>query len=161
MYDILELSKKLLPELKDIAKELNIKKAESLKKQDLIYKILDQQAIETTETKPVIKPEKEKTRSPLDMSKDDFESARRRGKRPRTLKPVVNRPVESVISVSPDDLKKPDTRPSDWQDHSKKSEKDEEKSDLTKTEEPVREDRKPSKWTNDRRSDDWREKGRI
>jgi len=48
MYDILELSKKLLPELKEIAKELNIKKIESLKKQDLIYKILDQQAIEAT-----------------------------------------------------------------------------------------------------------------
>ena len=45
MYDILELSKKLLPELKEIAKELKIKKAESLKKQDLIYKILDQQAL--------------------------------------------------------------------------------------------------------------------
>ena len=48
MYDILELSKKLLPELKEIAKELKIKRIESLKKQDLIYKILDQQAIEAT-----------------------------------------------------------------------------------------------------------------
>ena len=48
MYDILELSKKLLPELKEIAKELNIKKSETLKKQDLIYKILDQQAIDAT-----------------------------------------------------------------------------------------------------------------
>ena len=45
MYDILELNKKLLPELKEIAKELDIKKAEALKKQDLIYRILDQQAI--------------------------------------------------------------------------------------------------------------------
>ena len=51
MYDILELSKKLLPELREIAKELKIKKAESLKKQDLVYKILDQQAIEATENK--------------------------------------------------------------------------------------------------------------
>ncbi len=51
MYDILELSKKLLPELKEIAKELNIKKAEALKKQDLIYKILDQQALDATELK--------------------------------------------------------------------------------------------------------------
>jgi transcription termination factor Rho len=45
MYDILELSKKLLPELRDIGKELNIKRVESFKKQDLIYKILDTQAI--------------------------------------------------------------------------------------------------------------------
>lgn len=46
MYDILELNKKLLPELRDIAKGLQIKRVESMKKQDLIYKILDQQAIE-------------------------------------------------------------------------------------------------------------------
>ena len=59
MYDILELSKKLLPELKDIAKELKIKKAESLKKQDLIYKILDQQAIEATQTDAIVKPQKD------------------------------------------------------------------------------------------------------
>ena len=40
MYDIIELSRKLLPDLKEIAKELDIKKIESFKKQDLIYKIL-------------------------------------------------------------------------------------------------------------------------
>ncbi len=45
MYDILELSKKLLPELREIGKELNIKRIESFKKQDLIYVILDTQAI--------------------------------------------------------------------------------------------------------------------
>ncbi len=49
MYDILELNKKLVSELRDIAKELNIKRAESMRKQDLIYKILDQQAIVATE----------------------------------------------------------------------------------------------------------------
>jgi transcription termination factor Rho len=51
MYDILELNKKLVSELRDIAKELNIKKVDSLKKQDLVYKILDQQAISATGTK--------------------------------------------------------------------------------------------------------------
>ena len=45
MYDILELSKKLLPELREIGKELNIKRIESFKKQELIYTILDAQAI--------------------------------------------------------------------------------------------------------------------
>ena len=48
MYDILELSKKLVPELREIAKELQISKSDTLKKQDLIYKILDQQAIGST-----------------------------------------------------------------------------------------------------------------
>lgn len=49
MYDILELNKKLVTDLREIAKELNIKRVESLKKQDLIYKILDQQAISISE----------------------------------------------------------------------------------------------------------------
>ena len=49
MYDILELNKKLVSELRQIAKDLKVKKADSLRKQDLIYKILDQQAINATE----------------------------------------------------------------------------------------------------------------
>ncbi len=51
MYDILELNKKLVPELRDIAKELKIKRVESFKKQELIYKILDTQAIQEAEEK--------------------------------------------------------------------------------------------------------------
>lgn len=45
MYDILELNKKLVQELKEIAKEFDVKKIETLRKQDLIYQILDKQAI--------------------------------------------------------------------------------------------------------------------
>ena len=41
MYDIVELNSKSLAELKEIAKELKINKAEGLKKQDLVFKILD------------------------------------------------------------------------------------------------------------------------
>ncbi len=51
MYDILELNNKLLTELRDIAKELGIKRVESFKKQDLVYQILDQQAIQASESK--------------------------------------------------------------------------------------------------------------
>ena len=78
MYDILELNKKLLPELKEIAKELNIKKAEALKKQDLIYRILDQQAInastedksKTKERKPEVR--KERTEKPIQKPTEKF-----------------------------------------------------------------------------------------
>ncbi|MCB0401732.1 MAG: transcription termination factor Rho [Flavobacteriales bacterium] len=45
MYDIIELNKKLVGELRDIAKELDIKKADKMKKEELVYQILDQQAI--------------------------------------------------------------------------------------------------------------------
>lgn len=48
MYDIVELNEKLLPDLKEIAKSLGIKRTETMKKQDLIYRILDQQAIDVT-----------------------------------------------------------------------------------------------------------------
>lgn len=50
MFDILELNKKLLGELKDIAKSLDIKRIDSYKKQDLIYKILDKQAVLASES---------------------------------------------------------------------------------------------------------------
>ena len=45
MYDILELNKKLVSELREIAESFGITKAENLKKNDLIYQILDKQAI--------------------------------------------------------------------------------------------------------------------
>ncbi len=64
MYDILELNKKLLPELREIAKELNIKRVESLKKQDLVYKILDTQAIKEAE-------KKERNTTAGDQNKDE------------------------------------------------------------------------------------------
>lgn len=97
MYDILELSKKLLPELREIAKGLNIKRSESLKKQDLIYKILDQQAIGASDNKNIQKKE------PVsgDKFRQDSSQSQRRGKRPRTNKPVFNRPSGSKKPLGP------------------------------------------------------------
>ncbi|WP_152268090.1 transcription termination factor Rho [Agriterribacter humi] len=52
MYDILQLNDMLVPELLDIAEQLSIANAKKLDKQELIYKILDKQAIENSaETK--------------------------------------------------------------------------------------------------------------
>lgn len=45
MYDIISLDSKELSEIREIAKQLNIPKIEKLTKQDLIYKILDFQAL--------------------------------------------------------------------------------------------------------------------
>lgn len=71
MYDILELNKKLVPELREIAKELKIKRVESFKKQDLIYKILDQQAIVASEMKT---SEKKPTRKRISRSESEKKS---------------------------------------------------------------------------------------
>ena len=43
MYDIIELNALLLPDLRELAKAIEIEDYKGLKKQDLIYKILDQQ----------------------------------------------------------------------------------------------------------------------
>jgi len=158
MYDILELSKKLLPELKDIAKELQIKKAESLKKQDLIYKILDQQAIEAKDIKIPLTTGTEETESSPEAISLEADAALRRGKRPRTLKPVVKRAIESVMSVSPDGVKRPDTRPGDWQDQAKRTEKTEDKSDLFKKPEQLHENRKAPKWRTDQKLEERNER---
>jgi transcription termination factor Rho len=85
MYDLVELEGKLLNDLKQIAKEMDIKKIDFLKKQDLIFKILDHQAVqsssgktqktqpqeivseppsENTAAKPKAKPKKTKTDKP-------------------------------------------------------------------------------------------------
>ncbi len=60
MYDIIELNNKLMSELKEIAKGLNVPKYESFKKQDLIYKILDHQALNHSEKILVTKKTAEK-----------------------------------------------------------------------------------------------------
>jgi transcription termination factor Rho len=154
MYDILELSNKLLPELREIAKELKIKRTESLKKQDLIYKILDQQAIEATEKRKNSTPENKVEDSMNESFNQNRDAGQRRGKRPRTIKPVINRHVESVISVSPDDLKKPETTIPEWRDPVVSPEKTEDKPDLFKNAEPVREEIRPPRWKYEQRNHD-------
>ncbi|MCB9231845.1 MAG: transcription termination factor Rho [Bacteroidia bacterium] len=56
MYDIIELNNLLLPELREIAKEVGIKEVKSLKKQDLIFKILDEQSLMAPDQMPEKKP---------------------------------------------------------------------------------------------------------
>jgi transcription termination factor Rho len=45
MYDILQLNDMLVPELKDLAEQLGVSGFKKLTKQDLIYQILDHQAV--------------------------------------------------------------------------------------------------------------------
>ena len=75
MYTMDELNDKLLSELKNITEELGIKGASKLSKQDLIYKILDEQAIS--------KPKKSSSKKPSPDSKPSTkEKSTRPSKRP-------------------------------------------------------------------------------
>ncbi|MFI5124875.1 MAG: Rho termination factor N-terminal domain-containing protein, partial [Chitinophagales bacterium] len=49
MYDILQLNDMLVPELLDIAEQLKISSPKKLGKQELVYKILDKQAVVSSE----------------------------------------------------------------------------------------------------------------
>lgn len=55
MYTIDDLNVRLLSELKDIAEGIGVKNAKKLSKQDLIYKILDQQAVSGDSTPAPVK----------------------------------------------------------------------------------------------------------
>jgi transcription termination factor Rho len=56
MYNIEELRIRLLSELKEIAEELGVKNSKTLKKDELVYAILDQQAIIPEQALPKKKP---------------------------------------------------------------------------------------------------------
>src|SRR6185436_1804487 len=55
MYTIDDLNVKLLSELKDLAESMGIKNAKKLGKQELVYKILDEQAVNPPVTAPASK----------------------------------------------------------------------------------------------------------
>ena len=62
MYDILQLNDMLVPELLDIAEHLDIADAGKLNKQDLIYRILDKQALTpAAATATAEKPKRKRT----------------------------------------------------------------------------------------------------
>lgn len=67
MYDILQLNDMLIPELLDIAESLNISNAKKLDKQELIYKILDSQAIKESANKEEKPTKKARTRKPISV----------------------------------------------------------------------------------------------
>jgi transcription termination factor Rho len=83
MYDIVELNSKLVSELREIAKELSVPKVEKLLKQDLIYQILDQQAL--------IPQSEEATAAEQEIA--------RQNKRARIKKTPENRRSGSLIEI--------------------------------------------------------------
>jgi len=101
MYDILELNKKLLSELRDIAKELKIKRVESFRKQDLIYKILDTQAIVVSGNKAAKKedPKKDSPEKGSASETSEKTAARTRKKpgRPKKEKKREAEPKEEAV----------------------------------------------------------------
>jgi len=107
MYDIEELNKKLLPELRELGKELKIKRIESYKKQELIYKILDAQAIHNVEQSDkaedlkakqiILKRDKTPKLSKVDPADLGVGSSKKKGKRGNDL-PKSNKGEDKKVS---------------------------------------------------------------
>ncbi|WP_297336627.1 transcription termination factor Rho [Algoriphagus sp.] len=69
MYNIEELRIRLLSELKEIAEELGVKNYKTLKKDELVYAILDQQAITPEQALPKKKPSATETQPAEEKAK--------------------------------------------------------------------------------------------
>ncbi len=130
-YNILELNEKLLPELQSIAEELGIKKVSSLKKDDLIYRILDEQAIsfaeiqvekaaarrgrppkakkvvETTEAKEEKKETKTQSDEKVAVAEPKERKKRNRIEKKENVVVVTNRETEQNLSDSNKEIEKP------------------------------------------------------
>ena len=68
MYDILQLNDMLIAKLLEIAEQLKLTGVKKLNKQALIYRILDAQALQASESKEEEKPTKARTRKPVTSS---------------------------------------------------------------------------------------------
>ncbi len=105
MLEISELKAKKLPELQEIAKNLNVPKYRAMKKLDLVYQILDYQASNPNKVKEII------TDDTSDTKASETQKQANRQRRPRTKK--APQPTNEGKSDTPNESKpenKPDSK---------------------------------------------------
>ncbi|MFM7218183.1 MAG: transcription termination factor Rho [Bacteroidota bacterium] len=78
MYDITSLNDKLVSELKEIARLMKVPNYDDLRKQELIYKILDQQAQDPGSVQVVKEKSADKPKSEKPMAQDNSRPKRKR-----------------------------------------------------------------------------------
>jgi transcription termination factor Rho len=122
MYDILQLNDMLVPELLDIAEELKIDSPKKLDKQELIYKILDKQALSGTHNKAAASTEKPKRKRIIkastsnsteeaiveDTSTDTEEDTKKQARRVAPIKKEEKAPVKRAHRKKPEDEETPE-----------------------------------------------------
>lgn len=134
MYDIIELNSKKLDELKELAKEMEIPKFRSLKKQDLIYQILDFQAVKPIEAKKEAspKPEEAKPKPRKRVEKPTPEPVSTT-KTETPEKPSPSAPSDSAPSPEKKEHEKPKPKPRKVIEHSKPNSNDTQKENAPAT----------------------------
>lgn len=98
MYNIIQLNEKGLSELQEIAKELGLKKTSSLKKEELVYKILDEQAIKSASQKANDGQTKKRARISVKKEGDKVYTATK----DKALKLEANTPAIQTRTISKD-----------------------------------------------------------
>jgi len=103
MYDILELNNKPVVELREIAKKMNISRITSYKKEELIYKILDQQAIISSSNKNTTPPSNNKieTETKEVVEKEIIKPVQKQTVRPkpRPKHPIKENNQKEVVKI--------------------------------------------------------------
>jgi transcription termination factor Rho len=112
MYDILQLNELLLPELKDVATKLGMKNFNRLSKEQLIYQILDQQAIigskdaiaKGEEPAPAVRPKAPRNTPESKENKEEKPKLRapRKSSKPEENAVIPEVVLESKIEVEAD-----------------------------------------------------------
>lgn len=116
MYDILQLNDMLVPELKDLAEKLELKGYKRLNKQELIYKILDQQALKgdkaADDSKSSNKPEPKKEDKPKRERGPRNEKSEKKPEK-REEKPSKEEPKAKAAPESKDNDRPQQRKPRD------------------------------------------------
>ena len=97
MYDILQLNDKLVTELKEIAQKLGVKGIAKFSKQDLIYKILDEQAL----------AEKTATNRVVPIVEEPNPQTGRRARKVKSSEDEVSEPTPPIEAPAPIEPAKP------------------------------------------------------
>jgi len=107
MYDILQLNDMLVPELLDIAEQLKIASSKKMDKQQLIYKILDKQAVVESEAKDAPEEKGKRRRIVKTTTASGTEEAVVESGDPEPIAKIRKKKEEAVIPVPVVQIKKP------------------------------------------------------
>ena len=146
MYDILQLNEMLVPELKEVAEKLELKSYKRLSKQDLIYKILDHQAIvggDDSEVEEATAPKAKKESKPREPRKP-------KERKPREPK-AAKEPAAAAEDAAPQEEKdeqpskeeKNERRDNKREPREKRAPRNDRNNDRRENNRDKREDRKP------------------
>ncbi|MDO5981537.1 transcription termination factor Rho [Flavivirga spongiicola] len=100
MFEISQLKEKKLSDLQEIAKKMNVPKYRSLKKLDLVYQILDQQAADPKAVKAAVLPAESTENKTASKPTENKPAARK--PRQRVQKPAKSTPVKNEAKNSTD-----------------------------------------------------------